>query len=321
MISVKMKFWNSLLFKTFSTKRKLKDFTPLPIVSNLLVSDIRPFGSDYQLTMNFLNRITKLAKVSNLPTETLQTCKNTNHSLYEAMIQGEFIIPEAMEILLKEEYRHIRQIRFSGKGKSISLARRAGFENLANAVYSIISCADELLPATEGFDLYKTKLLIEVELEDIKSLQNRAQKFLSDCSEAGANRDVTEPQPQINSSLISRNLISNIRSVSLLHGSLPIYEKAREFVDSVHQNQVTILSATTGSGKTTQIPKILLHHFENASVIVTQPRRVAAISLAERLAHEIDNGPVGGSVGYCVRFDAKYPSKHDSNICNRNIFR
>ena len=317
MSSFPMKIWNSSLFlKQFATKRKLKDFKPLPLINDLALTHATPFGSDYQLTMNFLNRITKLAKLDELTTETIQTCKDTNHSLYEAMIKGEFVIPEAMQRLLKDEFRSLRQVCFAGKGKSISLARRAAFENLAKTMYAIFSCSEDLLPTTESFDVYKTRFAVDVDLPAVAELDAQARKFLSDCSEVVNEErdDGTESDSFLSEPLYSP-CSSVKKNVPLLHGSLPIYRMAQEIVDSVHRNQVTILSATTGSGKTTQIPKILRHHFENASIVITQPRRVAAISLAERLAHEIDKGPVGSSVGYCVRFDAKYPTKADSNLC------
>jgi HrpA-like RNA helicase len=173
----------------------------------------------------------------------------------------------------------------------------------------------------EHFDAYKTRISFETDLPEYKELESKAEQFLADCSKinmehAGSSGDLN---PSSLPSLNQRTPQLRLKDALPLQGSLPIYQMAKEILESVQHNQVTILSATTGSGKTTQIPKIILHHFENASIVVTQPRRVAAISLAERLAHEIDMGPVGSSVGYCVRFDAKYPSKTDSNICKFNF--
>lgn len=60
----------------------------------------------------------------------------------------------------------------------------------------------------------------------------------------------------------------------------------------LNKNQVVIIRGETGCGKSTRIPQYVLEHFVNATqqsnarIVVTQPRRIAAISLAERVAHE-----------------------------------
>ena len=87
--------------------------------------------------------------------------------------------------------------------------------------------------------------------------------------------------------------------------SLPIYKSEKEFIDSFTNNTVTILTGETGSGKTTQIPKILLSHkLIPQQVVITQPRRVAAISIAHRVSEEL-NTTIGDVVGYSVRFQEK----------------
>lgn len=66
-----------------------------------------------------------------------------------------------------------------------------------------------------------------------------------------------------------------------------------------------IIQGETGSGKTTQIPQFILEHFGlTKTIIVTQPRPVAAITVAERVAKEMDV-PIGSYVGFAVRFDNK----------------
>ncbi|XP_065885250.1 ATP-dependent RNA helicase DHX33-like isoform X2 [Dysidea avara] len=88
--------------------------------------------------------------------------------------------------------------------------------------------------------------------------------------------------------------------------ALPIYAARRDLITECSQHHSLIVVGETGSGKTTQLPQYLLeaglasHHHGN--VACTQPRRVAAISLAKRVANE--RGVVlGQEVGYSVRFD------------------
>ncbi|KAH0572534.1 Pre-mRNA-splicing factor ATP-dependent RNA helicase [Spironucleus salmonicida] len=82
--------------------------------------------------------------------------------------------------------------------------------------------------------------------------------------------------------------------------SLPIHQHQHQLVDAILRSQFTILSSPTGSGKSTQLPQFLLAHTKKR-ITVTQPRRVAAISLAERVAFEM-NVKIGTQVGFSVRF-------------------
>ncbi|MCF6263394.1 MAG: ATP-dependent RNA helicase HrpA [Xanthomonadales bacterium] len=84
---------------------------------------------------------------------------------------------------------------------------------------------------------------------------------------------------------------------------LPISSHRLEIVESLAANQVVVIAGETGSGKTTQLPKMCLQAglAENGLIGCTQPRRIAARSVAERVAEEM-LVPVGGLVGYQVRF-------------------
>lgn len=81
---------------------------------------------------------------------------------------------------------------------------------------------------------------------------------------------------------------------------LPIYQHKDEIIQYVNENQVTVLIGETGSGKSTQIPQFLMP-LNKKQIAVTQPRRVAAASLAERVSEEF-GCPLGQEVGYQVRF-------------------
>ncbi|MCW3157855.1 ATP-dependent RNA helicase HrpA [Micropruina sonneratiae] len=84
---------------------------------------------------------------------------------------------------------------------------------------------------------------------------------------------------------------------------LPIAAWADEIVTAIRDHQVVIVAGETGSGKTTQLPKLCLAAGRER-VGHTQPRRIAARSLAERIAEEVGT-PLGEVVGYQVRFTAK----------------
>lgn len=87
---------------------------------------------------------------------------------------------------------------------------------------------------------------------------------------------------------------------------LPVSGKKDEIAAAISNNQVVIICGETGSGKTTQIPKICLELGRGVAGLIghTQPRRIAARSVASRIAQELQS-PLGEVVGYKVRFNDK----------------
>jgi ATP-dependent helicase HrpB len=85
---------------------------------------------------------------------------------------------------------------------------------------------------------------------------------------------------------------------------LPIVEVEAELMQHLREVPRVVLSAPTGSGKSTQVPQMLLRHglLDGGQVIVLQPRRLATRLLARRVAEEM-NVPLGAEVGYQVRFE------------------
>ncbi|WCO65738.1 ATP-dependent RNA helicase HrpA [Iamia majanohamensis] len=84
---------------------------------------------------------------------------------------------------------------------------------------------------------------------------------------------------------------------------LPITERREELLAAIRDHQVVVVAGETGSGKSTQLPKLCLELGRGVLGMVghTQPRRVAARTIAERVAEEL-GAEVGGAVGYAVRF-------------------
>ncbi|WP_030673915.1 ATP-dependent RNA helicase HrpA [Streptomyces rimosus] len=84
---------------------------------------------------------------------------------------------------------------------------------------------------------------------------------------------------------------------------LPVSQKKDEILEAIRDHQVVIVAGETGSGKTTQIPKICLELGRGVRGLIghTQPRRIAARTVAERVAEELRT-PLGEAVGWKVRF-------------------
>ncbi|KAK5687180.1 DEAH-box ATP-dependent RNA helicase prp43 [Elasticomyces elasticus] len=89
---------------------------------------------------------------------------------------------------------------------------------------------------------------------------------------------------------------------------LPVHSQRQEFLDMYQKSQVLVFVGETGSGKTTQIPQFVLFddlpQQQGKMIACTQPRRVAAMSVAQRVAQEADV-QLGEEVGYSIRFEDK----------------
>lgn len=100
---------------------------------------------------------------------------------------------------------------------------------------------------------------------------------------------------------------------------LPCWQKRDTIVDTIRKNQVVLIKGETGCGKTTQVTQYILDDAIRAGdgqkcrIICTQPRRISAITVAERVA--IERGEVlGKSVGYNIRLDSVLPRKTGGSI-------
>lgn len=85
--------------------------------------------------------------------------------------------------------------------------------------------------------------------------------------------------------------------------NLPVSQKKQDILEAVRDHQVVIVAGETGSGKTTQLPKICMELGRGVKGLIghTQPRRLAARTVANRIADELQTEP-GGCIGYKVRF-------------------
>jgi len=97
-------------------------------------------------------------------------------------------------------------------------------------------------------------------------------------------------------------------SVPTLHypDQLPVSQRRDDIAAAIRDHQVVVVAGETGSGKTTQLPKICLELGRGVRGLIghTQPRRIAARTVAERIAEELDT-ELGSTVGYTVRFTDK----------------
>uniref|UniRef100_A0A8C3TBG8 RNA helicase n=1 Tax=Chelydra serpentina TaxID=8475 RepID=A0A8C3TBG8_CHESE len=99
--------------------------------------------------------------------------------------------------------------------------------------------------------------------------------------------------------------------------TLPVKKFETEILDAIHQSPVVVIRGATGCGKTTQVPQYILDEYirngkaAECNIVVTQPRRISAVSVAERVSYERGEEP-GQSCGYSVRFESVLPRPHAS---------
>ncbi|CAI9111904.1 OLC1v1012242C1 [Oldenlandia corymbosa var. corymbosa] len=114
----------------------------------------------------------------------------------------------------------------------------------------------------------------------------------------------------------------NLKQITEGRAKLPIASFAEAIKSTVASNQVVLISGETGCGKTTQVPQFLLDHMwgkgENCKIVCTQPRRISAISVAERISAERDES-VGDTIGYKIRLESKGGRNSSVVFCTNGV--
>ncbi|MFN7520730.1 MAG: ATP-dependent RNA helicase HrpA [Lysobacteraceae bacterium] len=143
---------------------------------------------------------------------------------------------------------------------------------------------DRVLAKDRGALLRLQKRLAEAKGEARAAAQQALEQALARSREAFAAREARLPDPRIDT-------------------ELPIGREAEAIVALIHKHQVVVIAGETGSGKTTQLPKLCLAAGRGAAGLIgcTQPRRIAARAVAKRVAEELQV-PLGKEVGWQVRF-------------------
>ena len=128
-------------------------------------------------------------------------------------------------------------------------------------------------------------------------------QFLLDSNLAGGGR-ILDKEARFQEQQL-RSAETKALSISEAKKNLPVYKYRTEFLEALKTHQVLIVNGETGSGKTTQLPQYLHeagYTKGGMKIGVTQPRRVAAMSVAQRVAEEV-GVKIGNEVGYAIRFE------------------
>ncbi len=143
-----------------------------------------------------------------------------------------------------------------------------------------------------------------VMLADRRSLRSQLDRLVQRQRNGTDGKELADLAVRVETSQATRIRRVEARPAITFPAELPISSHVEEIQRLVAAHQVVIVCGETGSGKTTQLPKICLAMGQGAGGLVghTQPRRIAARSVAARIAEEL-GGEAGGLVGYKVRFN------------------
>ncbi|KAG0500743.1 hypothetical protein HPP92_000815 [Vanilla planifolia] len=114
----------------------------------------------------------------------------------------------------------------------------------------------------------------------------------------------------------------NLRKTAADIAKLPIASYKHVITSSLEAHQVVLISGETGCAKTTQVPQYILAHMWSkclaCTVVCTQPRRISAISVAERISYERGE-TIGDTVGYKIRLESKGGKQSSIMFCTNGI--
>ncbi|CAI4228096.1 unnamed protein product [Auanema sp. JU1783] len=129
--------------------------------------------------------------------------------------------------------------------------------------------------------------------------------------------DITHGQP-----MLVPPASDSLPEMMRLREILPAYRQRSEILEAIYHNQVVLITGGTGCGKTTQVPQFILddacHKQKRIRIICTQPRRLPAISVAERVSKE-RNEKIGQTVGYHIRLEQKVSSSTVLTYCTSGV--
>ncbi|KAL7580066.1 hypothetical protein ACA910_005051 [Epithemia clementina (nom. ined.)] len=175
-------------------------------------------------------------------------------------------------------------------------------------------------------------------MDDVLELQNKQPWLVSDEARAPLKHEHTtndqddQRQPPSDVELSKKIKIARDRASSSQQfedimsqrKNLPAYNKRDEITAAIREHQVVVISGETGSGKTTQVPQFVLDDLISrdcgayANILVTQPRRISAIGVAERMAKERCE-KCGQTVGYSIKLEKKMSGNTRLLLCTTGI--
>ncbi|XP_077256086.1 3'-5' RNA helicase YTHDC2 [Temnothorax americanus] len=188
----------------------------------------------------------------------------------------------------------------------------------------------------EGSTIVQADTVIKLQKSSKQSIYNLMQTFPlnhKECQdllppierERPLNNDVntnTKAMGRLNNSIPQVPQLKTNFDVLHFRKSLPIFNAREEILSALSNHQVVIIAGETGCGKTTQVPQYILEQCQQkhqaCRIICTQPRRLSAVSVAERVAFERDE-KIGQTFGYQIRLESRVAPKTLLTYCTNGV--
>ncbi|XP_015520709.1 3'-5' RNA helicase YTHDC2 [Neodiprion pinetum] len=188
----------------------------------------------------------------------------------------------------------------------------------------------------EGSTIVQADAIIKLQKSSRQGIYNLIQKFPLSNKE---RQDLLPPTER--ERIINTEVNTNTKAMGRLNGGipqvpqlktnmdvlpfrecLPVYNMREEIMQVLPSSQVIIIAGETGSGKTTQVPQFILDYCQQRNqtcrIICTQPRRLSAVSVAERVAFERDE-KIGQTFGYQIRLESRVSPKTLLTYCTNGV--
>ncbi|KAG6846024.1 hypothetical protein H0H87_011072 [Tephrocybe sp. NHM501043] len=190
----------------------------------------------------------------------------------------------------------------------------AVFRDLWDELETVKKARDD---ATNRSQWAKLRSIIEPKLEVIGKVNGRSNKQASDAEVQPARRSAVKlgdlVSEQIMASFRTRQASAEYQEMLTQRNKLPIAVYRDKILDILEQSQVLVLSGETGCGKSTQVPAFILEdqlsRGKACKIYCTEPRRISAISLAQRVSRELGDpanavGTINSLIGYSIRLES-----------------
>ena len=141
-------------------------------------------------------------------------------------------------------------------------------------------------------------------IDSFTETTHRYSNSKTQCSSNNKNFNNSDNYSNRNEEQTSKNNF-NYKKKLKTKKDLPIFPFKNEILEKIEQNRVIIISGNTGCGKSTQVPQYIYNSDNKCKILMTQPRRIAAVSIAKRLAEEM-NLKIGYKVGYHVSMNPNF---------------
>ncbi|XP_046559065.1 3'-5' RNA helicase YTHDC2-like [Haliotis rubra] len=187
--------------------------------------------------------------------------------------------------------------------------------------------SNQAVSSASGFQLSRNSRQQAVSLLQRFPLSNKERQDLQPKTQKSPLGEVTREFSKMTTGRLNNGVPQvppsrNETDLDVFREGLPIQQLKEDIIYATNHNQVLLVAGETGSGKTTQVPQMILDDCNKNNkpcrIFCTQPRRIAALSIAERVAQERGER-IGQTVGYQIRLESKVSPKTLLTFCTNGV--